>query len=152
ARSGGRLHVQNPRLINLPARPSVASISRDCHTAVVASESEGQAMILDLESERLRCQPLAHPLLGEASLSPDGRWAATWGWHTGSVKIWDARTGELASDLAIGDKNSAFFSPDGRTLVTSLGSEYQFRQVPTWSPVRTLPWEVWSYPGWVAFS
>src|SRR5262249_12580103 len=34
----------------------------------------------------------------------------------------------------------------------SLGSEYQFRQVPTWSPVRTLSWEVWSYPGWVAFS
>jgi tetratricopeptide (TPR) repeat protein len=37
-------------------------------------------------------------------------------------------------------------------VVTSIGSEYQFRQVPSWDPVRSFQWEVASYPGWVAFS
>ena len=48
--------------------------------------------------------------------------------------------------------NNAFFSPDGRTLVTSRGDEYRFWDVPSWQPARRLPWEIPSYPGWVAFS
>jgi serine/threonine protein kinase/WD40 repeat protein len=146
------VHIGSPRTVKLPAPPSVASVSASGRTAIVASETSGVGMIVDLDSETLQCPELTHPSLGAGALSPDGRWAATSGWHTRNIKFWDARTGKLAKDLQVGYQNSAFFAPDGNMVVTCVGSEYLFRRVPSWDPVGTLSWEVSSYPGWVAFS
>ena len=107
---------------------------------------------MDLATEAVRCILAPHPDLNRAVLSPDGRWVVTSGWHTQSVKIWDARTGAMVKELRLGVTNNAFFSPDGRTLVTSRGEEYRFWDVETWKPDRRLAWEIPSYPGWVAFS
>src|SRR5262249_379327 len=103
-------------------------------------------------TETVRCTLAPHPELSEGVLSPDGKWAATWGWHTPSIKIWDARTGALVQELPLGPQNAAYFSPDGRTLVTSLADCYAVWEVPSWRAVRELRWEIPSYPGWVAFS
>ena len=51
-------------------------------------------------------------------ISPDGRWVATSGWHSEVVKVRDAQTGSVVKELPLGLINAAFFSPDGRTLVT----------------------------------
>ena len=58
----------------------------------------------------------------------------------------------MVKELPLGVNNNAFFSPDGRTLVTGRGDEYRFWDVGSWLPARRLPWEIQSYPGWVAFS
>jgi serine/threonine protein kinase/WD40 repeat protein len=147
-----RLRIGPPRAVRLPIAPSVASVGPDGRTALVSDERSGRAVVLDLDREAVRCTLAPHAMLSEGVLSPDGRWAATWGWHTPSIKIWDARTGALVKDLPLGPQNAAFFSPDGRTLVTSLGGQYGFREVPSWRTVRELNWEIPSYPGWVAFS
>ena len=118
----------------------------------MAGEQPGTALVLDLPTEAVRCTLAPHPGLNRAVLSPDGRWAATSGWHTTSVKVWDARTGSMVKELPLGVNNTAFFSPDGRTLVTSRGDEYRSWDVGSWLPARRLPWEIQSYPGWVAFS
>jgi WD40 repeat protein len=151
AAAPGRLRIGSPRKVRLPMAPSIASVDQDGHTALVACESSGAAVVLDLADEAVRCT-LPHPAVSYGMLSPDGRWAATAGWNTPSVKVWDARTGALAEDLTTGSQNAVYFSPDGRTMITSLVGKYQFRGVPSWRPIRELHWEVPSYPGWVAFS
>jgi serine/threonine protein kinase/WD40 repeat protein len=148
----GRLRIGSPRDVRLPITPSVTTMGPDGRTALVADEGAGKAIVLDLETEAVRCTLAPHASLSEGFLSPDGRWAATGGWHTPMIKIWDARTGVLARDLPLGHQNAAFFSPDGHTLVTSLAGRYGFWDVPSWRPVRELRWQIPSYPGWVAFS
>jgi WD40 repeat protein len=78
------------------------------------------------------------------AISPDNRWIATCSWVAdaeSSVQIWDARTGALAQRLSNRDNCTfAFFSPDGRWLVTSaLGGLARLWEVPSWREVRTYP-------------
>jgi tetratricopeptide (TPR) repeat protein len=107
---------------------------------------------MDLDSEAVQCKLASHSSLLRAVLSPDGNWAASSGWHTPSIFVWDARTGAAVKELRLGTMNNAFFSPDGRTLITSRGDEYCFWDIPSFLPVKRLPWDVPNYPGWVAFA
>ena len=93
-----------------------------------------------------------HPGLRYHALSPDGRWAATGAWHNPTVKIWDARSGELVRTINTEDMSNVAFSPDNRWLVIG-GKDYQFLEVGTWKPARRLtrpPME--SFPPAMAFS
>ena len=148
----GRLHVGTPRTIPLTLAPSIATVGSDGRTAIVACEPSGKAIILDLEDEAIRCTLAPHPALNRGSLSADGRWAATSGWHTPVIKIWDAHTGSPVKELPVGLQNTAFFSPSGPTLITSGGAAYRFWDASSWQLLRELPWDIPSYPGWVAFS
>src|SRR5207237_617385 len=58
-----------------------------------------------------------------------------------SVQIWDARTCALGQRLPIRDSYTfAWFSPDGRWLVTSaLGAITRLWEVPSWREVRSYP-------------
>ncbi len=150
--AGGAIRIGRPRAVSLPAVASVVTVAADGHNAIVACEESGVAILLDLDAEAAGRRILSHAQATQGSLSADGRWAATWGWHTPQVKIWDAHSGAFVKELAIGRQNAAFFSTDSRTLVTSLGREYRFWEIASWKPFRELQWEIPSYPGWVAFS
>ena len=147
-----RLRIELPHGIRLPMDPTIMSVGPDRRTAIIACEDAGTAVILDLDTESVRCTLAPHPAVSAAILSPDGRWAATSGWHSPSVKVWDARTGAPVKEFAIGPQNAAYFSPDGRTMVTSLVGAYRFYDVPSWRLSRELRCTIPSFPGWVAFS
>ncbi len=146
-----RLRIGTPRKVRLPMEPTTAAVGPDGRIAVVACEGSSAVLVLDLEDESVR-YTLPHASAGSGQISPDGRWVVTSGWHATSVKLWNARTGAQVDELATGPQNFAFFAPGGRTMITSLAGRYQFREVPSWQPVRELQWEIPSYPGWVAFS
>lgn len=152
ARAQGRLRLGPPRVIPLPITPWFADVSADAQTVAVASEAWGMGVVLDLASEAVRCYLSPHRGLGHIALSPDGRWAATAGWHADEARIWDAHSGEMVKALSMGSFNRATFTADGRTLVTSRSNEYAFWDVGSWEPGRRLHWELHSYPGWVASS
>jgi eukaryotic-like serine/threonine-protein kinase len=147
-----RLRIGPPRALDLRIAPTRADVRQDGRAIAVASEDLGIGLIVDLPDGARRCILTPHSGLNRAVSSPDGRWVATSGWHTASIKLWDAGTGSMVKDLAVGGNNIAFFSPDGRTLVTSRGDGYQCWDVPSWLPGLRLPVEIQSYPGWVAFS
>ncbi len=147
-----RLQIGPPRAVDLPFIPKRAHVRPDGLAVVVASERSGQALVLDLPSQAVRCTLAPHPSLNRAVLSADGRWAVTSGWHSPSVKVWDATTGAMVKDLQMDVMNIASFSPDGRALLTGRGNEYCSWEVPSWKPALRLPLQIHSYPGWVAFS
>ena len=147
-----RVRIGPPRVVALPIAPTRADVEQNGRAVAVAGESSGTALVVDLLTGAVRCTLVPHPGLNRAVISPDGRWVATSGWHSEVVKVWDARTGSLVKELPLGLNIVAFFSPDGRTLVTSRGDEYRSWDVPSWLPSLRLPWEIQSYPGWVAFS
>jgi WD40 repeat protein len=60
---------------------------------------------------------------GAVRFSPDSRWLLTFGAHTKSVRVWDARTGQFRHELKHKEACEACtdvqFSPDGRLVATA---------------------------------
>jgi len=106
------------------------------HLAVVANHDPGQSVILDLADPSSKVMLGVHPLADYIAVSPDARWAATGSWQNELVRVWNARSGELARELNMPSRTRVAFSPDGRWLGTST-SAYQVWEVGSWT-ARTL--------------
>jgi WD40 repeat protein len=145
-------HVGPPRYVPLPAVPHSASRSADGRQLVVASEFGHVALLLDLESERLRGPRLSHVDLNGAALSPDGQWAVTSGWRSQEIKVWETRTGRVIKELPRESGTTSAFSPDGQLFVNGRGNEYCIWDVATWQVRRQLRRAQSTYAGPVAFT
>ena len=111
-----------------------AALSLDGRYLAVPHESEGEALIFDLQDPSAKPVVLhPHPMVDRIAISPDGRWVATSSWHNSLVKVWDARSGDLVRTLEMPARTTAAFSPDGRWLATST-TEYQLWEVGSWQP------------------
>jgi WD40 repeat protein len=123
----------------------------DGGTLGVATEENGANQILDLQTGVVRQTLDSHPLGEVQALSGDGRWAASSGWHSHRVRLWNAGTGRIVHEW-VGKRSHVFFTPDSRALVISRGDEFSFWDVETLRLIRRLPRDVTPYPGHVAFS
>ncbi|HEX2475091.1 MAG TPA: protein kinase, partial [Lacipirellulaceae bacterium] len=123
------------------------------HRAIgVATQSGGVSKIIDLETGVVR-RELPRHLNGQVqALSSDGRWAASSGWHSDQVRLWNALTGEKVNEWFAGKQTGVQFSPDSRTLIILRGDEFSFWDVETLQPTHRLRREIGLYPGHVAFS
>jgi WD40 repeat protein len=111
-----------------------AALSQDGRYLALALESEGGAVVVDLQDPSAKPVPLhPHPLADRIDISPDGRWVATASWHNALVKVWDARSGDLVRTLQMPGRTEVTFSPDGHWLATST-SEFQLWEVGSWLP------------------
>ena len=91
--------------------------------------------------------------MGEVrALSGDGRWAASCGWHSDRVRLWNVDTGQMVHEWVVGKQTTVFFTPDSRALIISRGDEFSFWDVETLQPIRRLSRDVAQFPGHVAFS
>ncbi len=69
------------------------------------------------------------------AISADGRWVAIAGDEDDPLlHIWNARTGEPATNLEVGPGSAAIFSPDNRWMVTGTPEGYCFWAVGSWKP------------------
>jgi serine/threonine protein kinase/WD40 repeat protein len=112
----------------------------------------GVNKLLDLETGTVRRQLNVHPQGDVRALSADGRWAASCGWHSDRVRLYNAGTGEKVKEWVTGKRTAVFFTPDSRTLIVSRGDEFTFRDVHTLGVTRRLLRTGTPHPGWVAFS
>ena len=93
-----------------------------------------------------------HPDGEVRALSGDGRWAASCGWHSDRVRLWNVGTGEMVKEWVVGKRTYVFFTPDSRALIISRGEAFSFWDVETFELIRRLPRDVTPFPGSVAFS
>jgi serine/threonine protein kinase/WD40 repeat protein len=118
---------------------------------VVTAEG-GSNQILDLETGLVRQNLGGHPQGEVQALSRDGRWAASSGWHSDRVRLWNAGTGQMVYEWVVGKQTCVYFTPDSRALIISRGDEFSFWDVETLLLIRRLPRDVTPFPGYVAFS
>ena len=124
----------------------------DGRVLAVATEEGGANHVLDLETGTVRRAIPAHPSGEVMALSPDGRRAASSGWHSDRVRLWNAQSGELVHEWVVGQRTYVFFTPDSRALIISQGDAYTFYDVETLGLLRRMPRDVRHLPGHVAFS
>jgi serine/threonine protein kinase/WD40 repeat protein len=148
---GQRLRLGPPRQLSSMSR-AWFSRSPDGRTLGVVTQEGGSNKILDLETGRVRGELGSHPWGEVRALSGDGRWAASSGWHSDRVRLWNAETGQMVHEWVVGKQTFVSFTPDSRALIIARGDEFSFWDVATLQPIRRLRREVAHYPGHVAFS
>jgi WD40 repeat protein len=149
--AGDRLRLGPPRQLS-PLHRAWFTRRPDGGTLGAATEEDGANHILDLETAAVRRYLGRHPKGDVRALSGDGRWAASSGWHSDSVRLWNVETGRTVNEWVLGKRAFVFFTPDSRALVISRGDEFSFHDVETLQPLRRFPRAVTPYPGHVAFS
>jgi WD40 repeat protein len=150
--ASNELRLGAPKPVSLPFVPHRAARSPDGHTLAIISEMEGAGFLMDLTTESILGERLAHPMASEVALSRDGRWVASSGWHSDRVRLWNAKTGNLVHEWVLGKSTWVFFTPDSRALVICRGDAFTFWDVETSQPIRRLDRDVALFPGYVAFS
>jgi WD40 repeat protein len=149
--AGERLRLGPPRQLSPLGRAFFAQRPGGA-TLGAATEEGGVNQIVDLETGVVRRSLGGQPFGEVRALSADGRWAASSGWHSDRVRLWNVATGQKAKEWVVGKRTYVFFTPDSRTLIISRGDEFSFWDVETQQPVLRLPRNVTPYPGHVAFS
>jgi serine/threonine protein kinase/WD40 repeat protein len=148
---GKRLRLGPPRQLS-PLRRAWFGRGQDGCTRLAVTEVGGPNKILDPETGTVRRELGIHPEGEVQALSGDGRWAASCGWHSDRVRLWNARTVQMVYEWALGKQTLVFFSPDSRTLIIARGDAFSFWDVETLRLIRRLRRGVAQFPGWVAFS
>jgi serine/threonine protein kinase/WD40 repeat protein len=149
--AGKRLRLGPPQQLS-PLGRAWFTHSPDGGTLAAVTKEGGANQILDLKTGGVRRNLGSHPQGEVQALSADGRWAATSGWHSDRVRLWNAATGQMVHEWVLGKWTTVFFTPDSRALIISRGDEFSFWDVETLQPIRRLPRNVTPFPGHVAFS
>jgi WD40 repeat protein len=144
--------IRLSRQITLPFAPMRMARGRDDRTLVIVSEHAGQGVVLDLTTDSVCGPPLPHLMVSYIAVSPDGERAASSGWHSDRVKVWDARGGQLIKELETNLTSVVFFTPDNRELIVARNKEFTFHNLNSLEVSRRLPREIGLYPGHVAFT
>jgi WD40 repeat protein len=148
---GNRLRLGPPRQLSTLGRVWFTH-RPDGSTLGVATEEGGTNQVLDLTTGMVQQTLGSHPNGEVQALSADGHWAASAGWHSDRVQLWNAQTGERVNPWVLGKRTNVTFTPDSRTLIISRADEFCFWDLETLQPIRRLSRDVTPFPGWVAFS
>jgi WD40 repeat protein len=98
-----------------------------------------RACLLDAASFTIERVLTTPPGFFSGTLSPDGRYCATWRRDTGIVDVWDAGDGRHLATPSQENSNGVGFSPDSRWIVTASAHEYSVWECGSWVRRRKIP-------------
>jgi hypothetical protein len=149
--SAGRPRLGLPKQLS-PISQAWFARSADGRAIGLAAEAGGVNRIIDLETGAVQRELGRHPNGSIRVLSRNGQWAASNGWHSESVRLWNALTGEMVHEWPLEKQTRIRFTPDSRTLVISQHDGFSFWDVDTRRPIHRLRREVGFESSHVAFS
>jgi serine/threonine protein kinase/WD40 repeat protein len=133
-RSQDTLLIGPPRRLGPPSSARGVRASDDGAMLVIPYWTG--ALVLDRKRPGWRLSLGPQHDVRMVAISPDCRWVATvsWFWdgHSNGVRVWDARTGELAHDFPLPVQTQVIFSPDGKWLGTAAANDARLWEVGTW--------------------
>jgi WD40 repeat protein len=141
-----------PHNVPLPIHAAHNILSLDGRTVGVCGDPPHKGFVVDLPTETVASTLEPHQSVNHVAVSGDGQWATSYGWHSNTVKVWEARTGRLVKEFEVGARAIAQFSRDNTQLIISRYADFSFYEVGFWRLIRVLPREYCPYPGQVAFS
>lgn len=149
--SATRLRLGPPRQLSKLGR---AWFNRDAegNTRVAVTQEGGTNQILDLATGAVRQNLGVHPNGDVRAVSPDGRWAASSGWHTQAVRLWNVESGKQVHEWLVGKQTFVFFTPDSRNLIISRADEITFWDVNTLQPTLRITRDIAQSPTHVTFT
>jgi serine/threonine protein kinase/WD40 repeat protein len=150
--AAGELRIGPPRTVTLPAQPLRAARSADGRMLAIVSEQAGTGLLVDLATNSVRPERFDHAAAGFIALSPDGRWLATSGWRSQSVRLWAVETQTMVKEWRLPPPTMVFFTPDSRGLITSDEGELRIWDVATQGLIRPIRRDVAGHSSYVAFS
>jgi eukaryotic-like serine/threonine-protein kinase len=113
------LRIGPPQMVPVPGSACLIAQSRDGRVLASAQHDGGLVLHRDRPDQPVRLGP--HGDARYIAVSPDGRLVAT-GSHAGTkVKVWQAQSGKLETELPVESTSRVGFSPDGKWLATSGG-------------------------------
>jgi WD40 repeat protein len=102
--------LRNPQPLYDAPGVRQGALSRDGRYFAFKRESEEEDLILDLKNPSAKPVVLRPDSLADRiAISPDGHWVTTASWNTTTVKIWDARSGDLVRTLTMPGRTLAAF-------------------------------------------
>ncbi len=108
-------------------------------TTLASIHDSGQVVVQKLGGGKRRELPYGEPKGVVLAVSPNGKWVAAGTWLGKGVVVWDAPSGERATELLPNaPKTRAAFSPDGRWLVASAVDRVEIFEVGTWRRHRRI--------------
>ena len=110
-RSGGPAAAPRPAAATVPAAPGLVCTQPGRPHAGGGDARGGPNRILDLETGTVRRELGIHPQGEVRALSGDGRWAASSGWHSDRVRLWNAGTGQMVHEWVVGKRDGRLLHP-----------------------------------------
>jgi WD40 repeat protein len=132
---GNRYKIGKPERLNLPATDARIDISADGRF-VVEAVYDGSVLLDRQTGKTTRLQPQQDVRV--VALHPDGSLVASFGWNAKGFRLWEAKTGKLIHAIDQGYTGRGRFTPDGKYLIATAGSDIQLWSVPDCKLVRTL--------------
>jgi tetratricopeptide (TPR) repeat protein len=149
--TSGRLRLGPPQQLSTLRRARFAR-TPDGQALGTVSEVGGANQILDLKTGATRQLLGKHPDGEVYALSPDGQWAASCGWHSTAVRLWNVTSGQMVHEWEVGKNAFVYFTPNSRGVIITRSDEFSVWDVATLRPSLRLPREAAQYAGHVAFS
>jgi WD40 repeat protein len=132
---GNHFKIGQPERLDLPPTDARMDISADGRF-VVAAVYDGSVLLDRQTGKTTRLQPQEDVRI--VAIHPNGSLVASFGWNTKGFRLWEAKTGKLIHAIDKGYTGRGRFTPDGKYLIATGGSDIQLWSVPDCKLVRTL--------------
>jgi WD40 repeat protein len=132
--TAGHLRVGPPRPFGSSDVRELLGIAASADGSVlIANRGDGFWVFNVTEPNAVMHSPSPIRLRAAPAISANGQWIAS-AVEDKTLRIWDARNGEIVTNLNVGAIAYALFSPDNRWLLTATVNEYRFWTIGTWQP------------------
>ncbi len=147
--AGNNFHLGPPERISPPAVGGVTRFAISSNTIRIAAVTSEYELFLRTEAHFDQWQQLADGNILLVTMDPGGHFVAA-SFRNGGVRVWDAESGAVVTNLPCSAAMACGSSPNGEWLVVATAEAFLVWRVADWQLAHRIPHETASGPvqGW----